>query len=192
MKTHDFKVGDKVIINPDVPLWGKMPVQEGGFLTMSEFMRQPGVFTVKDVSTEGFIRLDSGYLYGPIGLLHAPVYEVGDVVMISDDCSCEQNIGVIRSIDTNCYAPTDLGEDGCNYKIDLQNGLIIRRSSSQFKLIESTKPIKSNIQENENQLQRKEVAVSRGDQHTGSCICCRRRKATITVGHLSYKEISGS
>lgn len=39
----------------------------------------------------------------------------------------------------------------------------------------------------ENQLQRKEVALSRGEGLTGAVIHGRQHKATVTVGHLSYQ-----
>lgn len=38
-----------------------------------------------------------------------------------------------------------------------------------------------------NQLQRKEVALSRGEGLTGAVIHGRQHKATVTVGHLSYQ-----
>lgn len=42
----------------------------------------------------------------------------------------------------------------------------------------------------ENRLQREKARISRGDKYTGRAVCSRGCKAQITVGHLSYKEVT--
>ena len=190
METHDFKVGDKVIINPDIPVGEKMPILDGKDLKMLKNMRRPGVFTVKIACTE-CIKLNNSFGYGPTGLLHAPMYEVGNYVMISKESPYKGWVGIIESIEPFVYTPNSMGEDGCHYCIKLNEGNVFCCHNNDFELITSPNKLIYQ-QENENQLQRKEVAVSRGDKLTGSSICCRRCKASITVGHLSYKKISGS
>lgn len=44
---------------------------------------------------------------------------------------------------------------------------------------------------NENRLQKQETHVVRGDDREGNRVQSRKRKASITVGHLSYKTIKG-
>ena len=49
------------------------------------------------------------------------------------------------------------------------------------------KPI--NINTNENRLQKQKADVVRGDDTEGNRVQSRKRKAAVTVGHLSYKAV---
>ena len=44
---------------------------------------------------------------------------------------------------------------------------------------------------NENRLQKQKTDVVRGDDTEGNRVQSRKRKASITVGHLSYKSVKG-
>ena len=44
---------------------------------------------------------------------------------------------------------------------------------------------------NENRLQKQKADVVRGDDTEGNRVQSRKRKASITVGHLSYKSVKG-
>lgn len=61
-------------------------------------------------------------------------------------------------------------------------------SSRYFKNWFTGKPINN---EYENRLQKQEIDVVRGDDTEGNRVQSRKRKATVTVGHLSYKSIKG-
>ena len=61
--------------------------------------------------------------------------------------------------------------------------------SVRYFIIWLNQPTSSNT--NEDQLQRKETHVVRGDDGEGNRVQSRKRKASITVGHLSYKTIKG-
>ena len=45
--------------------------------------------------------------------------------------------------------------------------------------------------ENENQFQRKKARIERGTRPEGSTVCGRRSKASIAVGHLGYRKVTG-
>lgn len=62
-------------------------------------------------------------------------------------------------------------------------------SSLSFKAWFTRKPI--NINTDENRLQKQKVDVVRGDDTEGNRVQSRKRKATIAVGHLSYKAVKG-
>lgn len=68
----------------------------------------------------------------------------------------------------------------------------ILNESFKVELLKKYKSSKSLIKtkENENQLQRKDINVSGGDLKEGCSIYGGINKTTITIGHLSYKEIT--
>lgn len=76
--------------------------------------------------------------------------------------------------ETFCWSPSMLLSytPGSDYDLDKQ---IINQQTKQ---------------NYENQLQREKARISRGDKYTGRAVCSRRCKAQITVGHLSYKEVT--
>lgn len=67
--------------------------------------------------------------------------------------------------------------------------IIPRRYQENTKELITNKSL--NNKNNENQLFRKKASVIRGDQPEGNSVSCRKNKAIITVGHLSYQRILG-
>ena len=193
-----FKVGDRVIINPNIPdkAWSKH-----GFGFHYDTMRKPGIFTLdEEYYSKGFRIGD--YIYDEEWLLPVPLFKAGDVVQIKpelkygDDVrfSCNKEMEelagktvTISEVKMHHYTPNKVGEDGCLYRLEDTDW---QWSSPMFVLDQKDKLTTKNYG-NEDQLQKERVAVSRGDQHEGSRVCCRRRKAAITVGHLSHQEVSG-
>lgn len=43
----------------------------------------------------------------------------------------------------------------------------------------------------ENQFQRKKARIERGTRPEGSTVCGRRSKASVAIGHLSYRKVTG-
>lgn len=43
----------------------------------------------------------------------------------------------------------------------------------------------------ENQFQRKKACIKRGTRPEGSTVCGRRGKASVAIGHLSYRKVTG-
>lgn len=43
----------------------------------------------------------------------------------------------------------------------------------------------------ENQFQRKKARIERGTRPEGSTVCGRRGKASVAIGHLSYRKVTG-
>lgn len=66
-------------------------------------------------------------------------------------------------------------------------------SKKNFELFFQLKDNKTNLkqQQNENQLQRKEIPHNGGDRQNTTGVLCRRRKARITVKHLGHQKIIG-
>ena len=195
-----FKIGDRVIINPNIPdgTWSRYSY---GF--HDKTMLKPGIFTLdREYFDKGFYIGD--YVYGEDWLLPVPIFKAGDVVQIDpelkegDDIrfSCNKEMEelagkmvTIKSVAKENYTPDKIGEDGCLYSLE-DNAW--SWSSPMFVLGQKDKlTTKFKNNGNENQLQKEGIAVSRGDQHEGSRICCRRCKAAITVGYLSHQEVSG-
>lgn len=56
-----------------------------------------------------------------------------------------------------------------------------------YRTIPSTLMADTNNNHDKDQLQRKEVTLLRGEELTGAVVHGRQHKATVTVGHLSYK-----
>ena len=46
-------------------------------------------------------------------------------------------------------------------------------------------------EKHENQFQRKKACIKRGTRPEGSSVCGRRSKASIAVGHLGYRKVTG-
>lgn len=46
-------------------------------------------------------------------------------------------------------------------------------------------------EKHENQFQRKKARIERGTRPEGSTVCGRRSKASVTVGHLGYRKVTG-
>lgn len=46
-------------------------------------------------------------------------------------------------------------------------------------------------EKHENQFQRKKARIERGTRPEGSTVCGRRSKASVAVGHLSYRKVTG-
>ena len=195
-----FKKGDRVIINPNIPdnAWSKY-----GYGFHYSSMRKPGTFVLEEIYSSGGFLIDE-YSYDEEWLLPVPIFNVGDKVQIKPELkegedirfSCNEDMEelagktvTISEVKVHHYTPNKMGEDGCLYYIE-EDGW--HWSSPMFVLDQKYKlTTKFKNNGNENQLQKEGIAVSRGDQHEGSRICCRRCKAAITVGHLSHQEVSG-
>ena len=196
-----FKIGDRVIINPNIPngTWNF----SHSYTFHCDTMLKPGIFTlVQRHHREGFF-ID-GYAYDEEWLLPVPIFKAGDVVQIKPELkegedirfSCNEEMEewagktvTISEVNVHYYTPDKVGEDGCRYYLE---DIGYNWSSPMFVLDQKYKlTTKFKNNGNEDQLQKEGIAVSRGDQHEGSRICCRRCKAAITVGHLSHKEVSG-
>ena len=89
----------------------------------------------------------------------------------------------ITKVIPNDYDIDRSDQDGCRYRIK-EDDEEYSWSSEMFNINQLK------TKEHEIKLQGKEVAVSRGDGHTGSVVCCRRCKASITVGHLGHKTVA--
>ena len=201
LKVGRFKAGDKVIINPNIPkgTWNF----NHSYTFHCDVMLKPGIFTLDEEYSKGGFRIGD-YVYDEDWLLPVPLFNVGDVVQIKPELKegdgirfgCNEDMEdlagemvTIKSVEIEDYSPDKVGEDGCLYHLE---DIEWDWSSPMFVLDRKYKFIsKFKNNGNEDQLQKEGIAVSRGDQHEGSRICCRRCKATITVGYLSHQKVSG-
>ena len=194
---HEFKVGDKVIINPSIQIDSN---KEG--LTFSPTMLQAGIFTVTELSGK-FIQLSNGYFYASEWLLPIPMYKIGDKVTVRTDLKevAYSTIGIRFGVNdtmarfagkTVTIAKVELDHYGKNLKLG-EDGVLYKIAEDEYSWSWPSTAFIINqfFKHYENQLQREKVVVSRGDRPEGRRVCCRRVKAAITIGHLSYKEISG-
>lgn len=46
-------------------------------------------------------------------------------------------------------------------------------------------------EKHKNQFQRKKARIERGTRPEGSTVCGRRGKASVAVGHLGYRKVTG-
>lgn len=212
MSAH-FKVGDKVRIREDLASL-EDDIRYGLSLEMKEMAGT--LQTIKEVQENNYPPerpLEDGCLYLLEGdeclwtwsseaFQKAPYFSVGDKITIRPDleacgtekikygvtrdmAECRRKTFTISDILEDAYPSTQPCEDGCKYHLK-EDPELYSWSSGMF-VINNLKTTK----ENENQLQRKEAVVSRGDECTGRTICCGRVKAAIVSGHLSYKALSG-
>lgn len=156
---------------------------------------------------DGFYTWSSDMFVGAVtkgGFNAKSVFNVGDKVVIRND------LIVGKPYDTGCLFTTQM-QDYCNklatiincyypmlggirYHLDIDRGKFAWSSDMLLLYSENSQTINQTTNQttnqNENQLQRKEACISRGDQYTGRRVLYTRRKAKISVGHLSYKEIA--
>lgn len=133
-----------------------------------------------------------------VNLAAKDTFNVGDKVIIRNDLIVGKpyNTGCLfisqmqdyydkLATITDCH-PTI---SGTRYQLDIDRG---RFTWTQDMLLPYSKSSQTTqtTKQYENQLQRKEACISRGDQYAGRRVCCPRRKAKISVGHLSYKKIA--
>lgn len=186
---YEFKVGDEVILNPRLKVGEKY-----GDLQLFDGMIFEGIKTIERVEKNFEIE---GFYYSPEMLLPVPVFKEGDVVTVRPDFSRDHSHfglddnkemlslrgkqATIRKICEGNYTPEKTGEDGCSYRVE---GNSYTWSSNSFIINNLTQS------KDENRLQGKEPVITGGSKFKGCRICCRKNKAAITVGHLSYKRIS--
>lgn len=199
-----MKIGDKVIVNPDIAegTWNN-----SHSFTMTDNMRQPGVFKVFNIENDNVgIRAMSNityvndvtgldiYNYQKDWLIPVPIFKAGDMVQIKEHLDeikpfpygyvsemkeLEKTTSSIKKVICD-YAGRkiyNLGDDGYKYYV------------SDYAWSSLALTIIKNKNHYENQLQTEETPVRPGSQREGSGICSRRCKVTIAIGHLSYKTI---
>ena len=195
-----MEIGDRVIINPNVPdkAWSK-----NGYGFHYAAMRKPGIFVLEGKNPRGGFDID-GYSYDEEWLLPVPLFKAGDSVTIREDLresmSCPYGItddmvklkGMqfnVEEVSTSYRAESSinmLGDDGHLYRID-DNGSYFSWSSPMFDLSNYKFKIKSN----ESRLQEQESPLRGGSGEVKCGICCRKHKPRVTVKSVGYKEVVG-
>lgn len=72
----------------------------------------------------------------------------------------------------------------CVYKGDIKKDAIEVSPTKEITLIKQKEKY-------ENQFQRKKARIKRGTRPEGSTVCGRRGKASVAVGHLGYRKVTG-
>jgi hypothetical protein len=195
-----MEIGDRVIINPNVPdnAWSK-----NGYGFYYSTMRKPGIFVLEKEDPRGGFVID-GYIYDEEWLLPVPLFKAGDSVTIREDLkesmSCPYGItdGMVNlkgmqfnveKVQLGNRAGRDieiLGDDGCLYNIN-GPGSRFSWSSPMFDLSNYKFKIKSN----ESRLQEQESPLRRGSREFTGGVRCRVNKARVTVSSPGYKEVIG-
>ena len=198
LKCAKFSEGDKVILNPKCEpdkMYEDLTFLKGG---MADYR----MYTIKKIKPLAKGRFhyeveENGFVYSEAMLLKSPLFHTGDKVTLDPAAvglgevpfhltrDMWQKFGgktlTIESVFPNSYRVTNRYQDGCLYKIKEDSSYSF--SSPMFNL--------NTITQNENRLQSRKVAVSRGEQREGRPVCCGRSKATVRVGHLSNKARTG-
>lgn len=213
-----FNVGDTVMIRMDLTehtRYDKVPFSVNG--EMAGFAGKTAVITaaVRDAYTAGpgldgceyYLDTDHKFYRWAnedfvLSDTPMPLLKVGDEVTVREDLnelySGDVQYGLddtmreyagktvtITKVTPNVYGIERSGQDGCLYRIKEDNK--DWSWSSEMFNINQLKTKKHEVK-----LQGKEVAVSRGDGYTGSVVRSGRCKASITVGHLSHKAVTGN
>ena len=196
-----MKVGDKVIINPNIPdeAWSKH-----GYGFHSSSMLKPGVFTIQQkYPLGGFLIGVEDKVYDEEWLLSVPLFKVGDTVTIRKDLSTRDKVpySVAQEMEDmagNTYTVTELreertdsritsfGDDGCLYKLS-NKAESWSWSSPMFDL----KNYKLKFKNYESRLQEQESPLRRGSGEIVCGICCRKHKPRVTVKSVGYKKVIG-
>lgn len=208
-----FKVGDKVTVRSDLKnlrgrikfgLAEEMLSFAGNTYTISEVTE--GSYTSANPNEDGckyHLETDpNAFSWSSEAFVTIkPFFEVGDKVTVRPDLkNCDSDdveygldetmreysgrTVIISEVEVDDYDIARPAQDGCLYRIKEDDGDY--SWSSEMFIINN---LKSN--QNEDQLQRKEAVVSRGDKREGRTVCCRRSKAAVKRGHLSHKALSG-
>jgi hypothetical protein len=195
-----MEIGDRVIINPNVPdnAWSKH-----GYGFHYSAMRKPGIFVLEEKDSRGGFFIN-GFSYDEEWLLPVPLFKAGDSVTIREDLkesmSCpydviDEMVGLkgmqfnVEKVSIANRADRDieiLGDDGCLYNIN-GPGSRYSWSSPMFDLSNYKFKIKSN----ESRLQEQESPLRRGSGEIVCGICCRKHKPRVTVKSVGYKKVIG-
>ena len=191
-----MQVGDKVIINPNIPDGAWSDRYSFGF--HSSTMMKPGVFTLGDSKEKGGFFID-GYYYDEDWLLPVPLFKEGDKVKLREDlsihddvpftvnCDMEELAGSTFTVIGVCHDDRHnscLGFDGRRYTL---NGKAEGWSWSSPMFDLTNYKIKSN----ESRLQEQESPLRRGSGEIVCGICCRKHKPRVTVKSVGYKKVIG-
>lgn len=95
---------------------------------------------------------------------------------LNSDFSYKSEIGV--------YTWTKNKEVHCLNKYDVRKDAIEVSSTTEITTIKQE-------EKHENQFQRKKARIERGTRPEGSTVCGRRSKASVAVGHLGYRKVTG-
>ena len=192
-----MEIGDRVIINPNVPdlAWSK-----NGYGFYYSTMRKPGIFVLKEKDPRGGFAIDN-YIYDEEWLLPVPLFKAGDSVRIKESLNYTQDVPYGVSIEMERMAgttfrvtevryrdrtPTVLGDDGCRYELEGSAGMF-SWSSPMFDLSNYKFKIKSN----ESRLQEQESPLRGGSREFTSGVRCRVNKARVAVSSPGYKKVIG-
>lgn len=77
-----------------------------------------------------------------------------------------------------------------NKLVNIFNEYELRKDAIEVSLTTEITTIKRK-EKHENQFQRKKAHIERGTRPEGSTVCGRRSKASVAVGHLGYRKVTG-
>ena len=195
-----MEIGDRVIINPNVP---DKSYNKNGYGFHYSTMRKPGIFVLEEKDPRGGFVIDS-YIYDEEWLLPVPLFRAGDSVTIREDLSYSMSLpyGVssemeklkglsfnVKEVKYTDHSDRDvnmLGDDGCLYIIEDNSGYF-SWSSPMFDL----SIYKFKIKSNESRLQEQESPLRRGSGEIVCGICCRKHKPRVAVKSVGYKKVIG-
>lgn len=196
-----YDIGDFVVIAPEVKI-SMTHYYSGGQFGPNPSMLKPKILFIRDIKYDYYVCNDSFY-YAEEWLIPFKL-EAGDKIKLlnrsalhsiqnfengfSDEMNeWEDKVVTISKIIKNNYFPHHIGQDGNIYKIK-EDDCFYSWESRAFDISYYSEQLKT--KQNEDQLQRKDAVVCRGDRQESTGVCYRRNKATVTIGHLSYREIS--
>lgn len=199
-KMQQFKVGDKVILNPEATFCGPVP--------------SPRIFTIKHLVKEDRYILDCGLVCNSHQILSIPLFKEGDLVQVHPNygsCkgkqSLDKNIFRVLNVKPDAYTPSRPGEDGYSYLLDTSSFLTLPAyiwKSSELGKVVAMEDIKVDIDElnglldeclndlnnnsNENQLQREDTSVPNRDNEEFSGVHGRRHQARVSISHPKHQK----
>lgn len=199
-KMQQFKVGDKVILNPKATFRGPVP--------------SPKIFEIKHLIKGDRYVLDHGFVCYSHQILSIPLFKEGDLVQVHPNygsCkgkqSLDKNIFRVINVKPDAYTPSRPGEDGYRYILDTSSFLTLPAyiwKSSELGKVAAMEDIKVDIDElnglldeclndlnnnsNENQLQREDNSVSSGISEGPSRVHGRRHQARVSINHPKHQK----
>ena len=195
-----MKVGDKVIVNPNISdgAWSKH-----GYGFHSSSMLIPGVFTIqREYLSGGFFIGVEDKVYDEEWLLPVPLYNIGDTVKIRENLNTSDMVPYSVSPYMIKHAGQTLevlsvevgkrnkdlvvGDDGCLYRLQ-EDKSSWSWSSPMFDLTYKCKNCKSY----ESRLQKQESPFGGSSRVNPGAICCRKHKPRVTVQSVSFQEVLG-
>ena len=195
---QQFKVGDKVILNPKATFCGPVP--------------SPRIFTIKHIVKEDRYILDCGLVCYSHQILSIPLFKEGDLVQVHpnhESCkgkqSLDKNIFMVLNAGSGAYTPDKPGEDGYVYRLDTSSFLTLPAylwKSSELEKVASAEEINVDINElnnlsdeflnnsnnDESRLQGKETSVSSRISEGPSRVHGRKHCARISVSSPQHKK----